>query len=441
MADKSKILWSQSIDFLRAFSTVTYAGVPVSLPLFRDFQLFVSAHKKTAATGREKFTHQIHKACSPYLINGRSRSNFNLSGSILVRAELAPLIPKNNNISVVYLAHTKSEYNKAMKNPSCRPLYYLPKLPQTKLPLEEEQKAMNEIAIITNAENTPPFLRSPLFVTWMKKKAAKFMSNIKRLHSLFEYHPIKKTLYGSTINCHGALVTTFAQSRMIPTINYQHGLLGEEGHLPVNADVHLVWGNSHKQYLQSHGAPSHLIHVVQPSFQDNVRSKKTNIKKSSKKQVLIALQPLSHRFNKRMIKTIEAAAEKFSKHLHLTVKLHPAQSGHRLRKIITPKMTTLLPHGSVPLYDLIEQADLVVTSFSTVGYEALLLGKPVIYYSNNPSFFYFLKNNPVCGTKQVQYERLFKSLILTNDSLVKTNVRDDLKDYGQKAPGLEYYLR
>ncbi|WP_096439215.1 CDP-glycerol glycerophosphotransferase family protein [Alteribacter populi] len=409
MQRKNQMIWLHSIDFLKLFSNITYDNVPITLPLLREFQKYVARHYKSARLEKKgtKLHSNIQKACEPYLIKSTVKRK---EGYVLVRADLYPLTANIKNRKFLYLAHHRHEYKKMLKNEHCRPLIYLQSLPETAFLFSKEQRVLNKIKKVIKKSATPRFFKSKTFISWLNKKVKKLLSNIRKVNTLFEKYPISKTLYGSTINRHGALITTFAQTRNVQTINFQHGVFGEVAHLPVNADVNLVWGESHKKYLESYGVPADKIMIVPPLFPRSLQSRTPFHSIShQKKRVLVALQPLGYGFNKKMIQTIEKAAQPLANRLLIRYKLHPDQRKRRYSTLINPNYSTMYNHGSFSLHTLIEESDIVITPFSTVAYEALLLEKPVVFYSKKTTIYY-LRGTPIFVKEFGEFKQLFSKI-------------------------------
>ncbi|WP_181348839.1 hypothetical protein [Thalassobacillus sp. CUG 92003] len=421
---KTKTIWCFTIEFLQTFAHIYYDRLPISLLLLRDFQKFTEKNLSKIDTRfiKRQPESSIQKACEPYLLKSRPKQN--AGGYILARADLYPLT-KNSKQSYIYLAHHKNEYKRMLRHKQCRPLYNLSSLPEKKLPVSEAKRVMQELNRIFKNRQTPALYRKKYFCTWMRKTVKKLLVSIRKLHTLFEKYPISKTLYGSTINRHGVLVTTFAQSRHICTINFQHGILGDIGHLPLNADMNLVWGKSHQKFLEFHGAPKEKIKIVPPYFPKSHIHQKSSPPPSRRistppnkhstsapYHVLVALQPLGEAFNTKMIRDIETAVRPYAPNIRIHYKLHPDQNASTYKPLLSSIHSRIHQHGSTSLQQLITLSDFMITHSSAAAYEALLSNKPVYYYSK-PKPIYYLKSQPQFINNQQNTKRLFMKLIST----------------------------
>lgn len=397
MHNKTWMIWRHSISFLEAFKSLRYDDVPLGILMLRDFQKYVLHHSGAfGGVKRSGPIRNIQAACRPYLVP--SKPNLRKSGYTLVRAELFGMTKEAAGEKILYVAHYSGEYRTMLKRKECRPLVYLHSLPPAKLPPAMAQKTMSQLRAALSSARTPAVFRRRAFRSWLTARVKKAMLHIRRVHTLFSRYPIRRTIYGSTINHHGALMTSFAQSRGVHTVMVQHGLMAPIAHFPVNADLNFVWGKSHADFLISHGAPANKVVVSGPCFYRNLPTGRSasSVMGNAPIKLLVALQPLGLSHNRGIIRSIEQAVKPFGGKISVTYKAHPDQGGcASYRKWLRNRKSKILRHGVVPLNKLIEQADAVITPYSSVSYEALVNGKPVIYY-RTPRFVYYIRNKPVC---------------------------------------------
>ncbi|WP_217225271.1 CDP-glycerol glycerophosphotransferase family protein [Desertibacillus haloalkaliphilus] len=318
----------------------------------------------------------------------------------------------------------------------CRPIIFLRRVPPANLPLEEEKQLYQTLEDILDATGTPTYFKTPAFKKWIYKKVGFIVKRIRRIHTLFDRYKISQTIYGSTINRYGSVVTSFAQSRQVFTVNIQHGILSELGHFPVNADLNLVWGPSHKDYLVSRGAPQDRIKNIGPVFVRNLDFKANHQppKRSEALNILVAMQPLGNKYNKKMIRTIEQAANNISEPITINYKLHPDQNNkQRYQKHLIQQCSAVISHGQRSLQELINESDLVITPFSTVAYEALLNGKPVVFYKD-PGDLYYLNNSPLYVHTSSELSNIFTAAINDQGFLPSLASKLALKDSPHEQP-------
>ncbi len=400
--------------FLAAFQSLQYDNVPLGILLLRDFQKYALHHPRSFRSSkfaREGPIRNLHAACKPYL--PPANPDLSKSGYTAVRAELFGVAKGSGEEKLLFVAHHRREYRYMAKLKECRPLVYLHGLPPAKLPPALTHATMRKLRECLAHRSTPAVFRQRAFRIWLAARVRLAILHIRRVHTLFDRYPIKQTIYGSTINHHGALITSFAQSRHVHTVNVQHGLFGPLGHLPINADLNFVWGKSHSDFLKSYGAPPDKIKISGPCFYRNLQTKHSSGSKSAsaRLQVLVALQPLGNRFNRTMIRRIERAARPYGRSVFVTYKLHPDQgSASFYRRLLSGRRSKIVRHGTIPLNRLINRSDIVLTPYSSVAYESLINGKPVFFY-RRPRFVYYIRNAPIYFHTSTQLKRLLAKYI------------------------------
>jgi hypothetical protein len=437
MHNKTWTIWRHSIDFLKACKSLSYDNVPLGILILRDFQKYALHHSKAFGNAKRKKTGSVRNlqaACSPYLVP--SKPNLHKSGYTIVRAELFGMTKDSGGEKILYVAHYPREYQSMLKIKECRPLIYLQGLPPAQLSPAMAQKTMIQLRTLFSSVHTPAVFRNSAFRSWLTRRVKKAMLDVRRVHTLFDRYSIRRTVYGSTINHHGALMTSFAQSRNVHTVNIQHGLMAPLAHFPVNADLNFVWGKSHADFLKSYGAPPNKIVVSGPCFYRNLPTGNKAAAKmgSAELHVLVALQPLGNQHNKTLIRTIEQAAKPYDGKIAVSYKLHPDQGNSSyFRKSLRCRKSKIFRHGILPLNEMIDRSDVVITPYSSVAYEALISAKPVIFY-RKPGFVYYIRNAPVCfhsaaGLKQILSKAIVNPRYLTS-LYARMGVIDKVKPTG-----------
>lgn len=427
-----KAIWEQSLQFLSTYQALRYNKLPLNLLLLRDFQKFIQKNKLYSTTNvinstLEKTT--IQESCEPYLL--QSKPNTSQKGHILVRAQLYPLFKEAKNKNIIYLAHYKKEFEQ-MKNLGCSPLLLLKDIPEKELPPNEDAEVYKRLEAIQASQTTPDLLKNKEYTKWLNNQISLLLKRIRRIHTLFDQYNICKVIYGSTINRHGSLVTTFAQTRQIVTVNIQHGIFCELGHFPVNADINLVWGKSHKNYLEKHGALNKVINTIGPVFlrtiDGNNNKQNSPLKEEEKFTILVAMQPLGFDFNQKMISDLENVVHKMSEKIRVLYKMHPDQSKpKRYKKLLLNDDSKIIPHGKISLNELINSANLTITPFSTVAFESLLNNKIVVFYGELEDLYY-IKDSPVTVKTYSELQQVLSRILQDKDFLSLLHSTLTLKD-------------
>ncbi|MNZ71691.1 hypothetical protein D3C78_900570 [compost metagenome] len=438
MHNKTWLIWRHSLQFLKAFQSLRYDHVPIGMLLLRDFQKYALRHTvslRSAQAVKALPVRDLQAACKPYML--QAKPDLGKSGYTLIRAELFGVAKDSVEEKLLYVAHYPREYKFMKKQKACRPLINFQSLPPAKLSPALAGEVMRRLRQCLASPSTPAVFRRRSFRIWMTARVRHAILQVRRAHTLFERYPIKRTIYGSTMNHHGVLITSFAQSRNVHTVNVQHGLFGPLGHLPVNADMNFVWGKSHYDFLRSYGAPAEKIMVSGPCFYRNLPSRDSADARPPgvRLQALVALQPLGHSFNTRMIRLIEQAAKPFDRSVSVQYKLHPDQGGGSLyTKLLRCRRSRIIKHGTVPLNKLIMQADVVLTPFSSVAYESLMSGKPVFFYKK-PRFVYYIRSAPTCFRSAGELTRLLSRAIKEPWNLGEWHRRMGVKDKAAASGG------
>lgn len=436
MDQKNLTIWWYTFQFLSAFHLLRYDSVPIALLLLRDVQKYLLRHYKNLPKPllNQDISTSIQTECSPYLIH--SKPDKNRKGYTLIRSNMYHLTEGIKDESFIYLAHHKKEYLQVKRQMGSRLFFYVHHLPERRIPFSEEKKLYQTLDQIFARQSVHPFFQRKEFQVWLKRKIAITLIWIRKIDGLFQRFSIVRTIYGSTINRYGALVTSFAQTRNIFTINLQHGIFGELGHLPVNADLNLIWGNSDLNYLLQFGVPEDKLKIVGPYFFRSTGHLKALGENKKKREViqikiLVALQPLGHQYNKTMISRIEKAAERFQSKLSILYKLHPDQKNvAEYSRYLIHRNSKLLPHGMIPIDELINEADLIITPFSTVAYEAALYDKLVVFYGVQQELYY-LEGELSYVYHVSDIEKLFEEMVKDDSYLAQLKKKVNLKDVNQ----------
>lgn len=444
MKTETLTVWWYTIKFIGYFNKLLYDSIPLNILLLRDFQKYIiKNYSKIPKPDLNNYQlENIQAECEQFLPS--STPNSVDDGYILVRASLFSITESVVDKKFIYLAHHKKELLKMKKHMGDKLFYYIHDLPKAAIPMEEENQLYKELDQFLKGKSIPLFKKKS-FIKWLTKKIVNRIDLIKKAKHLFDSYSIKQVLYGSTINKHGALITTIAQIRQIPTINLQHGILGEIGHLPVNADLNLVWGKPDLDFLVNYGANINRLKIVGPFFlqsskistRENIEKKPDQLEKKPNQSektlnVLVALQPLGLNFNKKFIEKIERASQAVSENIFVKYKLHPDQTKYKKYEgYLIRNNSYIIVHNKAPLYKLISEADLVITPFSTVGLEALILNIPVVFYGKKQELYYLAGEVPQFYQTHSIKELFLKSLTDINYlTLLKESI--NLKDTYQK---------
>jgi len=183
-----------------------------------------------------------------------------------------------------------------------------------------------------------------------------------------------------------------AKYNNIRTIGIQHGAIhqlhpnyyftkNESKYIP---DYTLIWGRKWEELLIGYGNyPPSKLRVVGQLRTDIIPILKRKEKQNNKFIVVFASQPQRDSVLRKQTAQDIFTAVKDLPNVHLVVKLHPQEKNdvgyyHEIAKNVGLSRISILPQSE--LYQTILESDIVITSFSTVGTEAIYFGKILLIY-------------------------------------------------------------
>jgi CDP-glycerol glycerophosphotransferase (TagB/SpsB family) len=234
-----------------------------------------------------------------------------------------------------------------------------------------------------------------------KKEFLNVIKNVEIINFLYNKNYFDLIVVSNDIN-------TFEKTLVIATKNLnkkslviQHGATTHPvSFLPLKADYICAWGKLSKAWLMQQGKINkNRIMATGCSRFDSYFSPckltKKEVYKSfnipEKKKIILYAPPFHHRyghfpnFQLNIDEISEVYKEIFSnmknlKDYHLLIKLHPSDKLVKLPKQVAKeiKFEDYSMIQDFDIHSLLNAAEMVITSWSTVGYEAMLLNKPVI---------------------------------------------------------------
>ncbi len=207
---------------------------------------------------------------------------------------------------------------------------------------------------------------------------------------------VRAVVVASDVHPVGKAIVHLANARGIPTIVVQHGLYGNDGEaltlgfLPLSAATVCVWGEGSAQILERHGVARERIRLTgQPRFDQIVALREQDWHHRicdqlelahSCRFLTFASQNIFRRDEQRLaiLQSFGRLCEDIPESV-VVVKLHPAENlrlwEQSAAKLELPRVRIV---KQIDLHRLLAASDVVMTVFSTVGLEALLLGKPLV---------------------------------------------------------------
>jgi len=191
------------------------------------------------------------------------------------------------------------------------------------------------------------------------------------------------------------ILVLLAKKFKIPSLVVQHGLVTEgsmvknwiKGLLPVYADRMASWGPAQKEFFAKRGGDAKKMVVTGPSKFDLLVARKepdrnfvSRIGCGNRKLVVLASQPKTPEINSHHIAKEAIKAVQGFNNVKLAIKTHPIEKPEEYRRIIKEMGSDAIVMED-SLYELIRASTALITHSSTVGLEAMALGKPAIIFS------------------------------------------------------------
>jgi len=183
----------------------------------------------------------------------------------------------------------------------------------------------------------------------------------------------------------GKTVNVISRSLGVPTLIVQHGIVADHPiYGPICADKYAVFGHAFKDALVKRGAnPDDIVVAGQPRFDVLVNTKydknwiyeKLGISKE-KGLIVFASTDLPDDEMELTVRELCTSMQQFPDK-HLVIKPHPSDDGAMFVELVrkfNSDATVVRDH----LYELLSACDLLITTWSTVGLEAMILDKPII---------------------------------------------------------------
>ena len=265
-----------------------------------------------------------------------------------------------------------------------------------------------------------------------------------------------------------------AKNNNMTTFGIQHGVIHdlqpnyhftpEDKKRNVTPDYTLVWGQlwQRKLYKQCNYPENTLINTGFIRTDIIPRLKNTNIRnilnlKDSLHVVVFASQPISDKAMRKQVAYDVFSSLREIKESILVVKLHPAETNEiAYYKSIAKeaKLDEVIFTSEIDLYLLLSRANIVVTSFSTVGLESVFFNKPLIiidplkqdvqnYYKDGIAFqatdskallSYIRKiNSGELFLDQKKYDSYLVDQVTKIDGNVSKRCLDFIKTYSKKV--------
>lgn len=226
------------------------------------------------------------------------------------------------------------------------------------------------------------------------------------------------------------IVVLLARKFNAKSIVLQHGIFIEKSRLPgwirsfvpLTADKIAVWGPVFRKMLEEKGVSKERIAVTgaprldalgKRKFDNDAFREKMGWKKGEK-IVVLATQPLTmHTMPPTVLAEHVADAMKAFLDARLVIKIHPLENASDYRAVLEKARSNCTLIEKTDLHQLLNCADLAIVHSSTVGLEAMILGKPTIAFAGDflKSNFYGLMQNGFVAAERKQLAEFIEKIL------------------------------
>ena len=219
-------------------------------------------------------------------------------------------------------------------------------------------------------------------------KIKKGLLRLNILDSLFILHcaenflkahrSIRHIILNTDVHKISRVLVFLARQQGIKTYVVQHGsTVLEYGYLPINADYMFTWGELSNNWFTERGtSPEKLVATGTPKM-DSIKGYNIDKKRSERVQdVLLILNPIGDNNVRHFLNTVFDA--EIHKKYRLLIKLHPGSLDNReiVDEVFAGQDVEILKKENT--HQLLNSCDVVITTTSTVGNEAIAFYKPLV---------------------------------------------------------------
>ncbi|MBO0995709.1 CDP-glycerol glycerophosphotransferase family protein [Bacillus sp. SD088] len=386
--------WLLNLEFIDAFSALTYKNIP--LPLLSNFYHYLAPTLQTEMQSEDFCQHS-----SQDFKEGEIQPGFEKWLGALRKSPHTQ--PKQGKLlmNFDYLRFTEENYRAFSPETTLlltrwrmRGLYTIPiisMLDHIKTSPQIAQSFTRKVKAIFQAHHQHPAFSNPVFQKGFLKDIPQMIEKIDMVYSVLKSNPIEAILVGTTEELTSRILAIIGQTLGIPSFCLQHGLiLGEEAYLPAFASHYVVYGNYEREWYQNKGVPDNQIAIAgHPRYDAIFTTKHLNRQQvlkdlnlnANKKTIFMATQPNSSSLFVEIAKIVEKLPD-----IQIIIKPHPWEKAknrtHPYQALAEKYKQIQYVTSEVPLYSLISASDLVVVANSTVGLEAMLLDRPVVIFKS-----------------------------------------------------------
>lgn len=269
---------------------------------------------------------------------------------------------------------------------------------------------------------------------------------INCIESFFDKHKdIRSVVLNSDVHKVSRAFVSYCKERNIKTYVLQHGEpVGHFGYLPVYADKMFNWGTySYDWFIKNNTSKEKLVITGAPKM-DNINYFNKNELLLDEITLLVILNPIGEDLCRVFLKNIKEAICRSNKIFKITIKLHPSSQSYKdLPKEILQELDYKIFYLE-DLHSLIKNNDVVISTPSTAGAEAIALYKPLmtmdfedikytlayesydcnIKFHDAESLLSYLEDEQKLTCKLINYDGFLKDYFFKLDGCSSVRIKD-----------------
>lgn len=222
-----------------------------------------------------------------------------------------------------------------------------------------------------------------------------------------KYNPRGYIAFCSAAFPEEAILTLFCNKDDIPTFSLQHGFYSYDTKkfAPIFVQSEniiskylLLWGQNSYDVQKKHISEGRLIIAGNPKY---TAPSKREIKDFSLNILTVFLSvPPHEESNKEIVKIINKFAKNNPK-IKINIKIHPFDKIENYSSLISESNINFT-ESTIPVQDLINQSEIIITHYTTIEIEALLYGIPILRYKDKESLPFWKNDDQFANIQELE---------------------------------------
>ncbi|MBU7592272.1 hypothetical protein [Metabacillus halosaccharovorans] len=403
-------------EFFEAFQELNYMDIELPLVIMRKFHSYIESYVNRNLSDTEYVTqlqkkHHLndvidaHKALKRLPNNKISSLSPIKRNMILIPGRMAPFsinhFPHDQIIYLIINNLDQQILDSLNLTSKVKSIHYADYIKKQKIDKNLLIKLRKQVDKILSRYKSHSIFKEIDFKSWLLKNLKYALINIHAFSNLLEKYPIKVIVNTTEINNPGTVLSLLASKYNLPFVYLAEDLNSTHSFIPSRASHYCVWGENYKNWLIEHGIDkTRIIETGNIRF-EKVHTHKYMPKKNllnllniSSKEVIITFttQPLPGA-NKIIINWIRKFYQS-NEHEAFTLLIRPHRNDTlNYSRIFSdlPKIKVIL--DDIPLYDILNLSDFIMTISSTTAIEASMYGKGIIILQPDIPYDYDKNNN------------------------------------------------